>query len=70
MAGNSPFGPYLKYTTLGLEMLACVLVGAGGGYMLDQKFETEKPWFVLGLSLFGCATAIYLMVKTMGGNKQ
>ena len=63
---NKPINEYLKYTGLGFEILACILIFVAGGYALDRWLETEKPWFTLGLSLLGCAAAIYLMIKQLG----
>lgn len=42
----------LKYGNLGLEMLVSVLIGTGGGYLLDRYLHT-RPWvmiigFILG----------------------
>ncbi|RMG68398.1 MAG: AtpZ/AtpI family protein [Bacteroidetes bacterium] len=56
---------YVRYTGLGFEILACILIFAGAGYGLDHWLQTEKPWFLLALSLVGCAAAIYLMIRTL-----
>ena len=58
-----PIPDYIKYTGLGFEFLACILLFVGGGYLLDNKLETEKPYFMLIMSLLGCAAAIYLVVR-------
>ncbi|RMG27858.1 MAG: AtpZ/AtpI family protein [Bacteroidetes bacterium] len=60
---NNPLKEYLRYSSLGFEVLACILLFAGAGYGLDQWLETEKPWFLLFFSLLGCAAAIYLLVR-------
>lgn len=57
--------PYLKYAGLGFEILASMLVCIGIGYWLDQRYQTEKPWFVLGFALLGCAIVIYRMIRTL-----
>jgi F0F1-type ATP synthase assembly protein I len=57
--------PYLKYAGLGFEILASMLFCVGIGYWLDQKMETEKPWFVLGFALLGCVIVIYRMIQTL-----
>ncbi|MEO1450069.1 MAG: AtpZ/AtpI family protein [Bacteroidota bacterium] len=54
---------YLRYAGLGFEVLACILVFVGIGYGLDRWQETEKPWFTLGFSLFGCVAAMYLLIR-------
>ncbi|GAB4410038.1 MAG: hypothetical protein OHK0039_14150 [Bacteroidia bacterium] len=55
---------WIRYTGLGFEILACILIFAGLGYGLDRWLQTDKPWFLLGLSLTGCAAAMYLMIRT------
>ena len=59
---KSPNKEYLMYAGLGFEILACILLFVGAGYALDKWMENEKPWFLLFLSLIGCALAIYLLV--------
>ncbi len=68
MAKNpqDPFKEYMRYAGLGFEILACILLFAAAGYGLDQWQETEKPWYLLSLSLLGCAVAIYLMIRALG----
>ena len=66
---NDPIKDYLRYAGLGFEILACILLFAGTGYGLDRWLSTEKPWFLLSLSLLGCATAIYLMIRELGKKK-
>ena len=60
---KSPKKEYLIYAGLGFEILACILLFSGLGYVLDRWLENEQPWFLLFLSLIGCALAIYLLVK-------
>lgn len=65
-SGKPPLADYLRYAGLGIEILACILVFAGGGYGLDRLMATSKPWFLLLFSLLGCAAAVYLMVRALG----
>jgi len=60
---SNPAKEYLKYSSLGLEVLASILIFVGLGYGLDKWLATEKPWFLLFCSLFGCFLAIYLLVR-------
>lgn len=34
------------------------------GTRLDRKFATEKPWWTLGLSIFGVIVALIYMVRS------
>ena len=63
---KKPTNNYMKYTSLGFEFLACILLFVGIGYGLDSWVETERPWFMLVFSLLGCGAAIYLLVRKIG----
>ena len=54
---------YLKYTTVGFEILAYIGAPTALGYYLDKHFETQKPWFLLVFALVGCAAAMYRLMK-------
>ncbi len=54
---------YAKYTGLGLQMVAIILVGVFGGYKLDEYFELGFPVFTIILSLASVVLAIYYSVK-------
>ena len=63
MKKSDPTKEYLRYTSLGFEVLASILLFVGLGYKLDQWLETEQPWFLLGCSLMGCGVAMYLLIS-------
>ena len=48
-------------------LVYCYLSGQGTGW--TRKLETENPWFLLVLSLLGCAAAIYLLIRKTGNLK-
>lgn len=54
---------FIKYTNIGIQMLAVILLGVLGGQKLDKVFETENPVFTVVLSLFAVFAAIYLAIK-------
>ncbi|MDX2249914.1 MAG: AtpZ/AtpI family protein [Bacteroidia bacterium] len=60
---RSPYKEYLRYTGLGFEILACILLFVAAGYGLDKWIGTEKPWFLLALSIVGCLAAILLAIR-------
>lgn len=62
---GSAFREYMRFTGLGFEILACILLFVAAGYGLDKWVGTEKPWFMLVLSIAGCATAIYLAIRKL-----
>jgi len=54
---------YAKYSNIGMQMLAMILIGVFGGLKLDEWLENGVPVFTLigsALSVFG---AIYVVIK-------
>lgn len=56
---------YARYSSLGFQMLAIILLGVFGGYKLDQWLEFEFPIFTLLLSMLSVILAIYYAVKDL-----
>jgi len=44
----------LRYGNIGLEMLVSVLIGAGGGYLLD-RYLNSRPWLMIIGFILGSA---------------
>ncbi len=53
---------YLKYSGIGVQMIATILMGVMIGYFLDQKFETDKI-FTAVFALVFVVIAIYNVLK-------
>ena len=52
-------------STVGIAMGLSIAIGAGIGYYLDKKFETQ-PWFLIIFLGFGIAAAfrnLYILYK-------
>ncbi len=56
---------YMRYATMGTQMLVIIGIGVFGGYNLDKWLEFKVPVFTLLLSLGSVAAAIYLTVKDL-----
>ena len=54
---------FIKYTNIGIQMLAVIVLGAFGGQKLDSVLENENPVFTVILSLLAVFAAIYLAIK-------
>ena len=54
---------YMRYATMGTQMLAIIGLGVFGGYNIDKWLGWKVPVFTLILSLLSVAAAIYLSVK-------
>lgn len=60
---KKPVNDFLRYSGLGFQMLAIILLGVFGGYKLDQLVKIKVPVFTVVLSLLSVALAIYYAVK-------
>jgi uncharacterized membrane protein YedE/YeeE len=51
----SPYNNYLKYSSLGLQLLVAIGVFGWLGYLLDHRLDLKFPVFMLlfGFSAFG-----------------
>jgi hypothetical protein len=54
---------YMRYASMGTQMLVIIGLGVFGGYKIDKWLEMKIPVFTLILSLLSVAAAIYLSVK-------
>lgn len=53
---------YARYSSIGFQMLAAMLLGAFGGLQLDKWLQTS-PWLTVLLTLLGVAMAMYIVIK-------
>jgi ATP synthase protein I len=60
---NSGLNAYAKYTALGFQMIAIILVSVWGGIKLDKLLAFQTPVCTIVLSLLGVFAAIYTAVK-------
>ncbi len=54
---------YMRYATMGTQMLVIMALGAFGGYALDKWLGLKFPIFTILLSLASIAAALYLSIK-------
>lgn len=64
MAGKKADNMIWQASQAGVQLVAIILIFVFAGYKLDQKVETEKPWFTLGLSLFGVIIGMIWFIRT------
>lgn len=61
---KSPLGSYVRYTSIGLQMVIIILAGAFGGRELDKIVKWEFPVFTVGLTILALVLAmIYFMAE-------
>jgi len=54
---------FMQFAGMGVQMAAVIGMGAYGGYLLDEKYHTEKAYWTVGLALFGVLISLYLLIK-------
>lgn len=60
---DSGYSKYARFSMLGIQMGAIIGFFTWLGVYLDEKWETRTSWWTIGLSLFGVAAALYLMIR-------
>ncbi len=61
---QGPFGEWMRYAGIGIEMLVSVLIGTFGGYGLDRLFHT-KPWLMIVGFIFGSAAGFRSLFRLL-----
>jgi len=54
---------YMKYSGMAFQMGIIIALGAFAGQWLDEHYQTSKPYFTVGLSLFAIFVALYSTLK-------
>ena len=60
---DHPLKFYAKYSALGFQMLAIMLIGAFGGRALDKKLEWGFPVFTLVLTILAVIMSIIYGIR-------
>ena len=60
---KSGFDTYVKYSSLGIQMVAIVALFVLAGIGLDKWFNLDKQIFTAILSVVGCISAVVYAVK-------
>lgn len=62
-SGNKNLNAWLRYSTIGIEFAAWIVVCAFIGYGLDRYLQPSIPWGTLGFSLTGIFLAIWRLIR-------
>ena len=54
---------YLKYSGLGFQMIAVLLLALWAGQALDEKMEMKNPIWTVVFLLVGLFGSLYLVIK-------
>jgi len=55
----------MRYMGLAFQMIVIILIGAFLGKWLDGYFETTKPYFAAGVSLFAVFLSLWFSFKEL-----
>lgn len=62
--------PYLKYSSMGFQLIAVIVIGVVAGKYLDRKFNPENPpYFTVALILLLLTGYLYNMIREITSNK-
>lgn len=56
---------YMKYSGMVFQMGIIILIGTWGGKKLDERLQTSKPYFTVGLALLSIVVALYVVLKDL-----
>lgn len=62
---ESPTNSFVKYSSIGFQMLATIGLFAFIGYKIDEHQHNEKPIVTAILSLVGVLISLYQVVKQL-----
>ena len=60
---RSSYSKYARLSAIGIQMGVIIGGFAWLGDFLDDKVQNKTAWWTLGLTLFGVAASLYLMIK-------
>lgn len=62
---KQPLNSYIKYSSMGFQMVGIISIFTYLGFKLDQNQHTQTPYYTAGLSLIGVAISLYSVFKTI-----
>jgi len=54
---------YARLSSIGIQMGVIIALFTWLGTYLDEKYQTTTQWWTIGLSLFGVAAGLILVIK-------
>lgn len=61
---------YIKYSSIGMEMIGSVILGGFGGNWLDKKLEFSFPFFTIVLILLGLAATFTHLIMQLNADRK
>jgi ATP synthase protein I len=57
-----------KYSGIAVQMIAIIGLSTWAGVWLDGHFQTQTPWYTIGLTLTGIFGALYQVIRSATDN--
>ncbi len=54
---------FARFSSLGIQMGVIIGVFTWLGTYLDDRYQMKTPWWTIGLTLFGVAAALILVIR-------
>lgn len=62
---KSKFDAFIRYSSLGFEMMAMIVVGTFLGFKIDQWLDTNFEWFTLVLMVFSVIGSVIYFIRKL-----
>lgn len=62
---KKPQVDYLRYSGLAFQLVVLILAGAWLGDWLDERLQTQQPYFTAALSLLGVLAGMYQLYRDL-----
>lgn len=57
------FSKFAQFSSVGIQMGVIIALFTWLGTFLDDKYNTQTPWWTVGLSLFGVIAGLTLVIR-------
>ena len=62
---KNKFDDFLRYSSLGFEMMVIIALGTFGGYKIDQWMDNDFKGFTLGLMVLSVIVSIIYGIRNI-----
>lgn len=66
--GNGPMNAYIKYSTMGFQMIVIIGGFTYAGYKIDEHANHQTKWVTAMLSLIGVFISLYVVIVSLRRN--
>ena len=69
LSEKKPLNGFIRYSSIGFQMGATLVIMGFIGNYADTKLQTDKPYLTLIFLLLGTFSSIYLLIKQLNQSK-